>query len=80
MTTVDSSNFLIEGGYLQKGKLTNVRPKDLGQKAYYLPPSRYIGGMDRVLAIYIRSDSELRSGGTGMRRSSNSKSAASSLR
>ena len=41
MTSVDNSTFLPNGGYLQKGRETNIRAKDLGNKAHYLAPSRW---------------------------------------
>ncbi|KAK5551796.1 hypothetical protein LTR46_010153 [Exophiala xenobiotica] len=41
MTTVDSTTFLADGGYLQKGKEKNLRAVDLGRKTHNLPPSRW---------------------------------------
>ena len=41
MTTVDNRTFLASGGYLQKGRVKNVRAQDLGQKIGDLLPSRY---------------------------------------
>jgi hypothetical protein len=40
MTTVDSRNFILNGGYLQKGRDKNLRPDDLGRKTLNLAPSR----------------------------------------
>jgi hypothetical protein len=42
MTTVDSRNFILNGGYLQKGRERNLRPEDLGKKTLNLAPSRYV--------------------------------------
>lgn len=41
MTSVDSSTFLSDGGYLQKGAEKNIKPGDLGNIAQFLPPSRW---------------------------------------
>jgi hypothetical protein len=41
MTTVDSTHFLANGGYLQKGREKNLTAMDLGQKTHDLVPSRY---------------------------------------
>ncbi|KIW69315.1 hypothetical protein PV04_05197 [Phialophora macrospora] len=41
MTTVDSRNFILNGGYLQKGRERNLRPEDLGKKTLNLAPSRW---------------------------------------
>lgn len=41
MTSVDNCAYLPNGGYLQKGRVKNIRPEDLGSKAHYLPPSRW---------------------------------------
>ena len=41
MTTVDSTHFLANGGYLQKGKEKNLTAIDLGRKTHDLVPSRY---------------------------------------
>ena len=40
MTTVDSRTFILNGGYLQKGREKNLRPADLGNKTLNLAPSR----------------------------------------
>ncbi|KIY02960.1 uncharacterized protein Z520_01425 [Fonsecaea multimorphosa CBS 102226] len=51
MTTVDSTKFLANGGYLQKGREKNLRPVDLGRKTLSLAPSRYaiIGAVSQHL-------------------------------
>jgi hypothetical protein len=42
MTSVDSRNFILNGGYLQKGREKNLRPEDLGKRVLDLAPSRYV--------------------------------------